>query len=189
MEWMDTIPVWLLGFVVFFFRVLDVSLGTVRTIALISGMKKVAMILGFFEVTFWVLAVAQVINKLAESPWLTLMYAAGFAAGNAIGMTIDQHVAFGQSVVRIISTENGPDIAEELRDFGQVVSEFTGRGRDGPISMLVIVAPRRKIKRLLTIARDIDPDVYYIVDRANDWRRMQRMLPHATGWQAILKKK
>ena len=37
MEWVASIPVWLLCIVIFFLRICDVTLGTVRTVSIVKG--------------------------------------------------------------------------------------------------------------------------------------------------------
>ena len=67
MEWVASIPVWLLCAVIFVLRICDVTLGTVRTVAIVKGRVTVAAFLGFFEVLIWILAVSQVISRINES--------------------------------------------------------------------------------------------------------------------------
>jgi uncharacterized protein YebE (UPF0316 family) len=41
---------------IFFARILDVSLGTVRTIVVFRGHRMLAALIGFFEIVIWVLS-------------------------------------------------------------------------------------------------------------------------------------
>jgi uncharacterized protein YebE (UPF0316 family) len=43
---------------IFTLRVTDVSMGTVRTIMITRGMRKWATLIGFVEVTIWVVAIS-----------------------------------------------------------------------------------------------------------------------------------
>ncbi|MGB6001136.1 MAG: DUF5698 domain-containing protein, partial [Thermoanaerobaculia bacterium] len=85
MEWIATIPVWLLCILIFVLRICDVTLGTVRTVSIVKGYLTLAVVLGFFEVMIWILAVSQVISRINESIFLAIAFAGGFAAGNAVG--------------------------------------------------------------------------------------------------------
>jgi uncharacterized protein YebE (UPF0316 family) len=67
MEWAATIPAWALSLMVFVLRVCDVTLGTVRTVAIVKGYLSMAVVLGFFELMVWVLAIRQVISRRDES--------------------------------------------------------------------------------------------------------------------------
>jgi uncharacterized protein YebE (UPF0316 family) len=119
MEWVVSIPVWMLCLVIFVLRICDVTLGTVRTVAIVKGRITAAAFLGFFEVLIWILAVSQVITRINESVFLALAFAGGFATGNAVGILVERKLAMGTSVVRIISTTHGTEIARAIREGGR----------------------------------------------------------------------
>ena len=144
-------------------RILDVSLGTLRTVAVIYGRKYSAWTLGFFEVLIWISVVAKVLPLAQQEPIYAIFYAAGFATGNFIGITVEQSIAFGNRAVRIF-TRKGPEMADALRDEDFGVTEFDGRGRDGPVSLLYIQAPRKKVRDIVRRARQIDPACFYTVE-------------------------
>ncbi len=194
MEWIASIPVWLLCLLIFVLRICDVTLGTVRTVAIVKGYLSLAVALGFFEVMIWILAVSQVITRINESFFLALAFAGGFAAGNAVGILVERRLAIGISVVRILSTTRGEAIAAALREDGHDVTVFNGEGPDGPITLLYAVAPRRRTQQILQQARSIDPELLYVSEPAHESFRgagtpRLRPVPHATGWRAVFKKK
>jgi uncharacterized protein YebE (UPF0316 family) len=193
MEWIATIPVWLLCILVFLLRICDVTLGTVRTVSIVKGYLTLAVALGFFEVMIWILAVSQVIARINESIFLALAFAGGFAAGNAVGILVERRLAMGTAVVRIISNTHGSEIARTIRDDGHDVTVFDGEGPEGRVSLVYAVAPRRRAPRMLKIARSIDPDLLYVSEPAHESFRgaslRLRPVPHATGWRAVFKKK
>ena len=193
MEWIATIPVWLLCILIFVLRICDVTLGTVRTLSIVKGYLTVAVALGFFEVMIWILAVSQVIARINESIFLAIAFAGGFAAGNAVGILVERRLAMGTAVVRIISNTHGPEIARTIRDDGHDVTVFDGEGPEGHVSLVYAVAPRRRAPRMLQLARSIDPELLYVSEPAHESFRgaslRLRPVPHATGWRAVFKKK
>ncbi len=68
---------WMYGFVVFAARVADVSLGTLRTIAIVHGRTAMAFGLGFFESVIWLAVVSTIVQTVAEQPALGVIYALG----------------------------------------------------------------------------------------------------------------
>jgi uncharacterized protein YebE (UPF0316 family) len=52
------------GLVVFFARICDVSIGTVRTITTVQGRTGIAFILAVFEITIWISVADVVINQI-----------------------------------------------------------------------------------------------------------------------------
>jgi uncharacterized protein YebE (UPF0316 family) len=161
----------------------------VRTISLIHGRIATAVILGFFEVLIWITVVAQVISGVGENPVLLVAYAAGFAAGNGVGIVIERRLAFGVQMLQVISQKHGEEIAAAIRERGQAVTVFTGEGRDGPVRMLLTTCQRRKIPSLIRESRRIDPDVFYVVEPVSDLRKNVRLATRPTGWRSIGKGK
>jgi len=179
---------WLVLFI-FFARILDVSMGTVRTIAVVRGRVLIASMLGFVEVLIWIIAVGKVVQTL-ESPWNLLAYAAGFAAGNGVGIWIERKVALGDVVMRIISRGNGHKIAEAIRILGQPVTEFEGRGRLGAVQLLYVVVDRAHAARIEAAARAVDINSVIVAEDARSAHlHVRPMAPPRTGWRSILKKK
>lgn len=144
-------------------RIGDVSLGTVRTVAVIHGRRATAWWLGFFEVLLWVVVVSAVIQTVRENLWYAVAYAFGFATGNYIGIAIEQYFAYGHQVIRIF-TRCGEEMARHLREQGLGVTMFQGEGRDGPVQMLFIETARKGAVAVTRLARTIDSRCYYVVD-------------------------
>jgi uncharacterized protein YebE (UPF0316 family) len=143
-------------------RVADVSLGTLRTVAVIHGRKAMALTLGFVEVLIWVTVVSEVLPTVRDN-WLNAVaYAFGFATGTYIGIVIEQYFAFGRQIVRVF-TRNGAVMAEALRGRGHVVTEFEGKGRDGPVAMLFVETERRDAHDVVRIARTLDINCFYTI--------------------------
>lgn len=183
------LSVWTLAIAIFLLRIVDVTMGTVRTLAIVSGRMRTAMALGFVEVLIWIVVVSQVIARVHETPILAVAYAAGFASGNAVGIFIEKRLAFGTAVLRIVSPNNGGAVAEALRELGQVVTTFEGHGRDGPVTLIYASCPRRRVRRLIATAHRIDPTMFYVVERADAWGYGRDVVPMPTGWRAVLKMK
>jgi uncharacterized protein YebE (UPF0316 family) len=109
----------ILPFLIFLARICDVSIGTLRIIFVAKGNKLVAPILGFFEVLIWILAITRIIQNL-DNPFCYLGYAAGFATGNYIGLRIEEKLAMGVVMLRIITLRPVPELIEKLNKAGYV---------------------------------------------------------------------
>jgi uncharacterized protein YebE (UPF0316 family) len=192
LEFLNAHP-WLLALAIFAARILDVSLGTLRTITIFRGYRLRAAALGFFEVLVWLLAAAQVIRNL-DSWYLVVAYASGFAAGNAIGMWLESKLALGLELVRVISRERAAALSEQLRRDGYEVTGLagTGTGRE-PVEVLLIVAKRRRIPYLLRTIAAVDPDAFCTFSdvRQQPFPRRHRTPRYLArpDWLRLLKKK
>jgi uncharacterized protein YebE (UPF0316 family) len=148
---------------IFALRVCDVSLGTLRYIMIARNKRRVAAILGFFEVTIWVVAISQVVTHLGNI-WMILGYSGGYGAGTALGMWIEEKTSTGHVQVRIVSHGEGQKITQRLRDKGSRVVEFEGAEEDTTTHILSAVTTRKKLPRILREIQFIDPHAMITVE-------------------------
>lgn len=192
MTWLDGLPVWGLAIAIFLLRIVDVSVGTVRTIAVVQGRVFLSVCLGFIEILVWVTVVAQVFQHAAHNSIVLLAYAAGFAAGNAVGIAIERMLALGTVILRIVSVSAGPRLAELLRQKVRRVYVFEGHevhDTQRPMMLLYVVVKRREAKDLINLSRSIDPDLFFAVDPVRESSALLTPLPNATGWRNVFKMK
>lgn len=148
----------LLAAAIFVARILDVSIGTLRTILIIRGYRISGSVLGLFEVLIWVAAAAQVITNLEEW-YLVVAYAGGYAAGNYVGSWLDSRLALGAEIVRAISKNPQVDLKARLQRERFGVVELAGRTPDGgPVEVLLVVESRRRVPGLLRLIQEADPE-------------------------------
>ena len=171
-------PVLFTCLLIAFARVTDITLDTVRTVAIVQGRRAFAAVLGFFEAMVYILAVAKVLQNIGH-PAYVVAYAAGFAAGTYLGITIEQRLALGEQLVSVF-TRKGQQLAPALRAMGYRVTEFEGRGRDGDVAALYIEVPRRQAMKLVGDARGLDADCFYLVHDVRFARRTTKTRVPAT---------
>ena len=181
---------WLACILIFSARVLDVTLGTLRTLSIVNGMMKTAFFLGFVEISIWLAVVYSVLNDIKESPVLGIFYALGFATGSAVGIMIEKRISFGNVVLRVIVPLSEKHLAHKIREAGYAITTFEGLGMMGPIVELCIACEKDEIGRILSIIKVDVPDPFYVTEQAAGVSRIYRpMLQQPTGWRSILKKK
>lgn len=140
---------------IFVLRCIDVSLGTVRLIVTVQSRRTLASLIGFFEVSIFITAVATVVNG-PLSVLKVLGYGAGFAAGTYVGVTLDRRLALGSAMVRVITQEFGL-LADRLTSCGFGVTMVEGRGGRGtPVGVVFTLVRRRKIPEVLQIVHTVD---------------------------------
>jgi uncharacterized protein YebE (UPF0316 family) len=155
---------------IFSLRIFDVSLSTLRILLAVRGQRAIVPLIGFFEVLIWIFAVGNAIRHL-DSAWHLLGYAGGFAAGNVVGMWIEEKLAIGLATVRIISRHSGVELADALRSFGFGATEFSGLGREGNVEVVHTVVQRREIPRVIAEVDRWDPDAFVTIEEPRHIRR------------------
>jgi uncharacterized protein YebE (UPF0316 family) len=156
-----------IGLLVFVLRVTDVSIGTLRVLYTVRGRRVLAACLGAMEAGVFIFAISRVF-KHVDSPLAMAGYALGFAAGTALGITMEKWIGSGYILARIISLEKWADLLEALRQAGFGVTKFSGEGRGGPVLMLFVVAQRRRGSRLLELIRAADPAAFVTVENVSE---------------------
>ena len=165
----------LLAAVIFLARIIDVSLGTLRTILVFKSYRILAALIGFFEVLIWLIAAGKVIQNL-DSWYLAIAYAAGFATGNIVGIWLEAKLAMGSELIRAVSENREIALANRLREHDYSVIEIAGRGEnDVPVEVLLVVEKRRKLPQLLRMITQIDPEAVFTISDVK--RQHKRVAP------------
>jgi uncharacterized protein YebE (UPF0316 family) len=148
---------------IFFARICDVTLGTLRIVFISKGDKMIAPLLGFLEVLIWLIAITQVMQNLSNIASY-LAWAFGFAAGNFLGLRIEQKLALGQMVVRVITVEAADNLIERLAGRGYRLTCVDARGTRGKVNLLFMIVKRKKLNEVIGIIRDYNPQAFYSIE-------------------------
>ena len=148
---------------IFLARVIDVTIGTMRVIFLTRGRKYLAAIVGFFEALIWILAVSQVMHNLTN--WLTyLAFSLGFASGNLVGIMIEERIALGSLILRIITRREAHELVQAMRDKGYAVTALDAEGSTGPVKIIFNVLSRKKLPQILDLIKQYNPNAFYTIE-------------------------
>jgi uncharacterized protein YebE (UPF0316 family) len=148
---------------IFILRVLDIAAATLRMLMVVRGRKLNAWVLGFIQAMLFVLAIQAVLSDLGS--WMNIIaYAMGFATGTVVGMWIEERIAIGFKHLRIISSRRGLELAEYLRQQGYAVTEVSGRGKDGTVSLLNCTVQRKDMQQIKMLVKQIDEQAFITAD-------------------------
>jgi len=152
-----------LPLMIFFARIADVSLGTIRIIFVSKGMKNIAPVIGFFEILIWLLAISRIFQDLDN--WIAyLAYAGGFAAGNYIGMLLEERLAIGHEMIRVITKSEAVDLISALKDSGFGVTSIKATGIEGEVGVVFVIVKRSMVKSVLEIINNYNPRALYTIE-------------------------
>jgi uncharacterized protein YebE (UPF0316 family) len=135
---------------IFFARLLDVSLGTFRILLLVRGKKTHAAVTAFFESGIYLVALGYVLQGGITSPLQIVAYAGGFAAGNYLGVFLESKLLSSFVLVEVITPETEPVLAlvETLREEGFGTTVIHGEGKTGNRLILKILCQRSEIPNI-----------------------------------------
>lgn len=161
-EFLDVYP-FLLPFFIFFGRIFDVTLGTLRIIFVSKGEKYKAPIIGFFEVFIWIVIISQILQR-ADNMVAYLSYAGGYAAGNYVGILIEKRIAFGIILCRVYTNKPGLKLVNlfSLKGFGATLVHGTGSVNE--VDIIETVIDRKQLKNVSSIILEFDKDAFYVIE-------------------------
>jgi uncharacterized protein YebE (UPF0316 family) len=148
---------------IFFVRIVDVSLGTLGTVLIIRNKRFLGSVIGFVNVAIWFLVVRQALSIENASLWITVAYAGGFATGTYVGSWVESKLAFGSSSVTVITRGVRDDVVDVVRKTGYAVSVVKCHGKEGENLMLIIEVGRKKVNDVIKVVNTIVPDSFISV--------------------------
>ncbi len=153
----------ILPLIVFLARIADVTVGTIRIIFVARGKKYLAPLLGFVEVFIWITVVSQIVGG-AQNIVAYLAYAAGFAVGNYVGMLVEERLAIGTLVIRVILPKEESSLVERLRTKGYGATYVDGQGANGPVMLIYTVVMRKELPRVVGLIQECHPNAFFTVE-------------------------
>ncbi len=153
----------ILPLLIFFARIVDVSLGTLRIVFVARGRKLQSALLGFVEILIWIVVVGQVIQNL-DTPIAYLAYAAGFAAGTYIGLYIEDKLAIGMLAVRIIVATGAQELIDRLSNANFGVTSVDARGATGEVKIVYTIIMRKDLPAVTRMINEVSPKAFVSVE-------------------------
>jgi len=152
-----------LPLLIFLARVADVSLQTLRILFVTRGLKMMASAVGFFEVLIWLFAIAQIMQNLSNVACF-LAYAGGFAAGNWVGILIEEKISLGVVVVRIVTAKDATVLIDTLRAKGHGVTSIEAQGEKGIVHLIFTLIDRADLPSAIRTIQVCNPNAFYSVE-------------------------
>lgn len=153
----------ILPLMIFVSRLVDVSLGTLRHVFISKGYKQIVPVIGFFEVLIWIVVIGQIMKNL-NNVVCYLAWAGGFSAGTYVGLMIEERLALGLQVIRVITNQNCDKLLENLRLENHGVTVVDAQGAIGPVKMIFTILKRKNTGRVIELIREHNPSAFYSIE-------------------------
>ncbi|MDP2982426.1 MAG: DUF2179 domain-containing protein [Candidatus Latescibacter sp.] len=153
----------ILPILIFCSRIVDVSIGTMRVIFVTKGYRWLAPFCGFFEVLIWLIAVTQIMKNLSNV-FCYIAYAGGFATGNFVGMYIEQHMALGTVLIRVITKNEAQELLDYFKSRNYGVTVVDAEGLFDKVKILFTVIKRSDIPDVIDSIKRFNPQAFYTIE-------------------------
>ena len=153
----------LIPLLVFGARVIDVSLETLRIILLARGGRFIVPTIAFIEIIFWVVSLGLVVNDFTNPVYL-LSYAAGFATRNYVGILLEERLAMGVCILRVITSREDRSLIDAIRATGYGVTVVAAEGLQGPCTIFYSVVRRYDLLRITEMVEEMSPSAFCTIE-------------------------
>lgn len=151
---------------IFAARIIDVSLGTLRTVFVVKGKTLEPFVIAFFEVLIWFIVAREALNIEGNMILIAISYAGGYATGTLIGSKLSKWLVKGIVGMQVVVKDNSDKLISTLREKGYAVSvielknDYEGKNKD----MLYIGINNNKLKEVTRIIKDYDENAFIVVN-------------------------
>lgn len=149
---------------IFCARLIDVSLGTFRTINTVKGKDLVAALIGLVEITVWFLIVKEALNTDNNSIWIVIAYALGFSVGTYMGGKISKRFIKSNLEVQVILSSKDNNIVNKIREEGYGVTTIVVNGSKNEKYMLYIQIKNQSLEHLKDIIKKLDKKAFMVIN-------------------------
>ena len=145
---------------IFIARILDVSIGVIRTVELVKDNTIKAVILAFFEVLIWFLIAREALTSTQLNILIAIFYSLGYACGTLIGSYLSKTLIKGTVGVQVITSNINKKNINRIKKEGYGITSLK---IDDNKRMLFIEVKKKKLSKLLTLINKIDSKSFITV--------------------------
>ncbi|MDD1675588.1 MAG: DUF2179 domain-containing protein [Methanomicrobiales archaeon] len=163
LEQIDVYAWIVLPILIFFARICDVSLGTIRVIFVGRGYRYLAPVLGFFEISIWLLAIGQIFRDL-NNVITYFAYAGGFATGTFVGMWLEDKLSIGTVMVRVVTNREADELIGQLKERHYGVTTVNAMGALGSVQIILTIVQRTSVGDVISLVKQFNPHAFYTIE-------------------------
>jgi uncharacterized protein YebE (UPF0316 family) len=177
-----------LPILIFCARIADVSINTIRIIFMLNGRRLISTFLGFFESLIWLMAIGQIFQNI-DSTITYLAYAGGFACGILVGMWIEEKLAVGRVLIRVITQKSADELVDYFQSNNYRHSVVDGYSSGEKVNIIFTVVRRTNLPQTLEVIKNYNPLAFYTIEgvkKVSDEDLVTK--PNQMGWTRRIRK-
>ena len=157
-----------LGLKIFFSRIIDVTLGTLRTIVTVKDKVIIASLIGFFEVFIWFIIAREALDTNSNSLFIGLFYALGFSFGTYFGGIVSRFIVKGVLSIQIITNRGSQEWVDDLRKngFGVSVIDINQKNEKPDKYMFFLEIKKNDFSRLYKLIKKYDKNAFIVINES-----------------------
>lgn len=154
MDFLTEGSIWIY-FLIFFGKILEVTIATLRIVLINRGEKEKGAFLAFFEILLWLFITGTVLVGFQDDLLRCLVFALAFSVGNYLGSWLEGKLAFGLCSIQVIVPEGDQSdaLVDLLRTNDFAVTILKGKGKDGVRDLMVLHLIRKRIPKAIDLVQ------------------------------------
>lgn len=142
---------------IFFARILDVCISTVRTTFVLRGKTVIVAILAFFEITIWFLVAREALNTELNF-FIVISYSGGYTTGTILGTLITHK--FINTNMELIVISNKIKNTKKIKDANYGVTVLN---KDKNQTVLLIETDKKRLEELTNLLHKLDNKAFITI--------------------------
>ena len=153
----------LLYMAIFFSKIIENAVSTLRLIVVANGKKKLGALLQGIVALVWIFVTGIVIIDINKDILKIVFFVLGSIVGSYLGSIIEEKIALGSNMLICITNEKYENkIKNKLNNY-QITTICE---KDNNYSVLLIVLKRKEILNITKILKTIDKNIIIISEKA-----------------------
>jgi len=148
---------------IFFSKIIENAVGTLRLIVVANGKKKLGALLQGIVALVWIFGTGIVIIDINKDIFKIIIFVIGSIVGSYLGSIIEEKIALGSNMLICITKEKFENIIKE-KLYNYKITTICEK--DNSHSLLLIVLKRKEIIKISKILKKIDKDIVIISEKA-----------------------
>jgi len=169
------VELWLACIVVILGRIVDMGLGTIRTVFVVKGKSGLAAALGFVEAFFWFVVVKaaldfEIVDPVMGTLLIATVYSFGFALGTYVGGILSKKLIKVKVKVQIVLSGKNDEVVEALKNngFGATILIAKGAKEKQETYLIFVETDSKSLSRLKSILDAKDPHAFISVNESRN---------------------
>jgi uncharacterized protein YebE (UPF0316 family) len=142
---------------IFFARILDVSLNTIRTTFVLRGKTSIVAIIAFLEITIWFLVARTALNTELNL-FIVLSYSGGYTMGTIIGTIFTNKIIRTNIEILVISDKIRSIKKIKDNNFGATIIS-----KDNNRVIFIINTTKKRLDELTSLISELDNKAFITV--------------------------
>ena len=142
---------------IFFARILDVSLNTIRTTFVLRGKTSIVAIIAFLEITIWFLVARTALNTELNL-FIVLSYSGGYTMGTIIGTIFTNKIIRTNIEILVISDKIRSIKKIKDNNFGATIIN-----KDNNRVIFIINTTKKRLDELTSLISELDNKAFITV--------------------------